>query len=155
MIRFATKEDLSRVNEIRKQVHEVHYNGRPKIFRKDFCKELQDAIYNIWESEDSDVIVAIRNDEICGFASVKYILKPLSPYSMERKYYNIVEFGVDKQFRRQKVATELFEFIKIDAKDKGFDKIELDMWEFNQGALEFYESVGFSTYRRYMEYNND
>lgn len=155
MIRIATKEDLSRVNEIRKQVHDVHYNGRPYIFRNDFCKELQDAIYNIWESEDSDVIVAIRDGEICGFASVKYILKPLSPYSLERKFYNIVEFGVDKQFRRQKVATELFEFIKQDAKDKGFDKIELDMWEFNQGALKFYESVGFTTYRRYMEYNND
>ena len=26
------------------------------------------------------------------------------------------------------------------------------MWEFNQGgALEFYEKVGFKTYRRYME----
>ena len=25
------------------------------------------------------------------------------------------------------------------------------MWEFNEGALKFYESVGFRTYRRYME----
>ena len=25
------------------------------------------------------------------------------------------------------------------------------MWEFNQGAIAFYESVGFETYRRYME----
>ena len=28
------------------------------------------------------------------------------------------------------------------------------MWEFNEGALKFYESIGFTTYRRYMEYEN-
>ena len=37
------------------------------------------------------------------------------------------------------------------AKEKGFHRIELNMWEFNKGALAFYESVGFETYRRYME----
>jgi hypothetical protein len=25
------------------------------------------------------------------------------------------------------------------------------MWEFNDGAMAFYESVGFNTFRRYME----
>lgn len=29
--------------------------------------------------------------------------------------------------------------------------IELKMWEFNEEALKFYESVGFTTYRRYTE----
>ena len=28
------------------------------------------------------------------------------------------------------------------------------MWEFNDGALDFYESVGFTTYRRFMEFTN-
>lgn len=28
---------------------------------------------------------------------------------------------------------------------------ELDMWEFNDGALAFYESAGLKTYRRYRE----
>ena len=37
------------------------------------------------------------------------------------------------------------------AKEKGFHRIELNMWEFNRGALAFYESIGFETYRRYME----
>lgn len=31
---------------------------------------------------------------------------------------------------------------------------KVDVWEFNEGALEFYESVGFKTYRRYMEFKN-
>lgn len=31
------------------------------------------------------------------------------------------------------------------------DRLELNMWEFNEDALEFHESVGFTTYLRYME----
>ncbi|MBR6312144.1 MAG: hypothetical protein IKR51_04135 [Oscillospiraceae bacterium] len=36
------------------------------------------------------------------------------------------------------------------AKDD-LDRVELNMWEFNADALAFYESLGFETYRRYME----
>ena len=42
-------------------------------------------------------------------------------------------------------------FIREYAKNKGFDRIELNMWEFNRNALAFYEASGFTTYRRYME----
>jgi ribosomal protein S18 acetylase RimI-like enzyme len=119
--------------------------------KKDFSKVLQDEIYSLWDSDNCDVLVAIRDHIICGFASVEYIDKPSSPYMNARKYYHIKEFGVDEKFRCQKIATELFEFIKKQAKEKEFEKLELDVFEFNEGAVKFYESVGFSTYRRYME----
>ena len=45
----------------------------------------------------------------------------------------------------------LIAFCREEARKKGFLRMELDMWEFNEGALKFYESVGFRTYRRYME----
>lgn len=154
MIRYATREELERVNELRKIVNEVHCNGRPDIFKDGFCKELQDFIYTLWESDNSDVIVALRDNEICGFACVDYVEKSESPYNLARRFYHINEFGVDEKYRRQGVATELFDFIKKEATAKKFDKIELDMWEFNDDALKFYESVGLVTYRRFMEFTN-
>ena len=42
-------------------------------------------------------------------------------------------------------------FIREYACEKGFRRIELNMWEFNQDALAFYEAAGFTTFRRYME----
>lgn len=154
MVRYANREELGRVNELRKMVNEVHCNGRPDIFKDGFCNELQEFIFTLWENDNSDIIVAIRNDEVCGFACVDYVEKPASPFSLARRFYHINEFGVDEKYRRQGVATELFEFIKKEATEKNFDKIELDMWEFNDGALDFYESVGFTTYRRFMEFTN-
>ena len=45
----------------------------------------------------------------------------------------------------------MIRFIREWAKEQGFRRIELNMWEFNRGALAFYEAAGLATYRRYME----
>lgn len=66
MIRFAEKKDLERVNELRRQVSQVHANGRPDIFWAEFRSEMQNLIYSIWESENKDIIVAVQdNMRIC------------------------------------------------------------------------------------------
>ena len=54
--------------------------------------------------------------------------------------------------RRQGVAKELLEFMIDDAKKRNLGKIELDVWEFNDSAIEFYQAVGFRQTRRWMEY---
>ncbi len=51
------------------------------------------------------------------------------------------------------VATKLISFCKQEAKNRDFDRLELDVWEFNEGAIKFYDSVGFKTYREYKEMN--
>ena len=150
-VRYAALSDLPHVNILRKQVNDLHAHGRPDIFRNDFCDAMQKRLYDQFAAEDSDVIVAVQGETVCGFAMVEYIQRPESPYSHPRSFYQVAEFGVDAAFRRQGVATALIAFCREEARKKGFRRMELDMWEFNEGALKFYESVGFSTYRRYME----
>lgn len=69
----------------------------------------------------------------------------------ERDHLDIDAFGVDEAFRRQGIGARLIDHIRALAKSEGIGRIELNMWEFNRDALAFYESVGFATYRRYME----
>lgn len=151
MVRFAKEEDLERVNELREMVNDLHVQGRPDIFKPGFNEVLRDYIYEIWNAENKNIIVAERDGVICGYACVQYIDKPENPFMNARKFYDVDEFGVDAAYRRQGVATELIDFIKEDVKAHGMTKLELNMWEFNEDALAFYESVGFKTYRRYME----
>lgn len=40
------------------------------------------------------------------------------------------------------------------AEERGFPKIELDVWVFNESAVKFYESLGFQSFRKMMEYKN-
>lgn len=84
-------------------------------------------------------------------ACVQYIYRTESPYNLERKFYSVHEFAIDKFFRRKGAGTELFGFIKKDVKKKGFPKIEPDIWDFNEVAIKFYETQGFNLFHRFME----
>ncbi len=151
-VRFSKKSEMEAVNAIRKQVHMVHANGRPDIFRRKFGRKLAEHIYEFFRGDQSRVVVAKSGGEICGFASIEVIQKPRSPYNRARSFLRVTEFGVDIQHRRQGIGMALMHFIKQYAAEKGLDTVELDVWEFNKGALKFYESQGFTTYRRYMEF---
>ncbi|MBQ4397931.1 MAG: hypothetical protein II828_10455 [Clostridia bacterium] len=79
MIRFAKKSDLPQVNAIRRQVHEVHAEGRPDIFRRKFGKKLAALIHDMFREKCSRIVVADRDGEIGGFAVLDVIEKPKSP----------------------------------------------------------------------------
>ena len=150
-VRYARREELERINELRRTVHALHAAGRPDIFRGDISAGLSEYLYEAFGSGEMDVIAALSGGEVCGYAMVKYVEKPPSPYTLPLRYYRVEELGVDERFRRQGAARALTEFMKKDARERGFSRLELDMWEFNRDALKFYEAAGFSTYRRHME----
>ena len=151
IIRFAKENELVRVNELRKQVNDLHVEGKPEVFKAGFNDELRDYIYNIWDDPEQEIVVADLDGTICGFAVLHHIVKAATPFMYERDFIDVDEFCVDKDYRRQGVASEMITFMRNYAREKGFNRIELNMWEFNRDALAFYETVGFKTYRRYME----
>ena len=150
-IRFACHEDLDQVNELRKQVNDLHVSGKPEVFKPGFCDELRNYIYVIFADPRQKIVVADQDGMICGFAVLNHITRPENPFMFVRDYLDIDEFCVDQDHRRRGIAKAMIDFIREYAKGQGFDRLELNMWEFNQGALSFYEAAGFTTYRRYME----
>ncbi len=151
VIRFAKENELDRVNEMRKQVNDLHVEGKPEIFKEGFSEELRNHIYTIWNDPNQEIVVAEMDGILCGFAVLNHIVRPENPYMKERDFMDVDEFCVDKDFRRKGVATKMISFIRDYTKEKGIKSLELNMWEFNEEALAFYEAVGFKTCRRYME----
>ena len=150
-VRFAREEDLERVNELRRQVNDLHVAGKPEVFKPGFCDELRDYIHEIRKDPNKEIVVAEAEGTVCGFAVLNHIVRPENPFMFVRDYLDVDEFGVDENFRRRGVASAMIRFIRDYARDKGYSRIELNMWEFNEGALAFYEAAGFTTYRRYLE----
>ena len=150
-VRFAREEDLPQLNVLRKQVNDVHVAGKPDVFKPGFPDELRDYLYVVWQDPQKKIVVAELNGQVVGFAVLNHIVRPENPFMFERNFLDIDEFGVDESCRRQGVASAMLSFIRDYARKEGFRRLELNMWEFNQGALAFYESAGLRTYRRYME----
>lgn len=97
-IRYAKKSELDRVNEIRYQVNRVHSNGRPDIFRDDFCDEMKNIVYKVFDGENSDVIVAVNGDTICGFATVEYIVKENLRTTCKENFIGLLNSELMKTF---------------------------------------------------------
>ena len=150
-IRPANEADTEAVNRLRAQVNALHVQGRPDIFKPGFGEALQNHLAAYFDSETNGVLVAEAGDRIIGFAMVDYIDRPASDYNLTRRFYHVAEFGVDPAWQRRGVASALMQSMQADARARGFQKIELDVWAFNEGALAFYEAMGFQTYRRFME----
>ena len=150
-IRFAREDDLAPINALRKQVNDLHVSGKPEIFRPGFCGEMRDHLYGIRGDPAWRIVTAEADGAVRGYAVLHHIRRPENRVMRERDYLEIDEFGVDEAFRRRGIASEMIAFIRAFAKEEGFSRIELNVWEFNRDALAFYEAVGFTTYRRYME----
>ena len=152
MIRIAESKDLEAINELRRQVNEIHVSGRPDIFKPGFCKEFQDRTQWYLSSDENDIFVDDQDGKITGMIMIDYITKPESPYGFERVFCHVAEICVDKECRRRGIAHNLIERVKEEAKKRGITRIELDVWAFND-AINFYEAEGFKTFRTFMEYD--
>ena len=150
-VRFAERDELDKVNVLRRQVNDLHVAVRPDVFKPGFCDELRDYVYAIWDDPQKKIVVAELEGEICGFAVLNHIVRPETPFMFERDFLDIDEFCVDERFRRRGVASAIICFVRDYAKGRGYSRLELNIWAFNRDALSFYEAAGFTTYRRYME----
>ena len=151
VIRFAKEEELSRVNELGKQVNDLHVEEKTEVFKAGFYEELKNYIYTIWKDPNQEIFVAETDGMICGFAVLHHMVKAETPYRYEQDFMTIDEFGVDEAYRRKGLAREMISFIRDYTKEKGIKRLEMNVWDFNQGAIAFYEEAGFTTYRRHME----
>ena len=106
-IRFARKDDLDQVNVLRKQVNDLHVEGKPDVFKPGFSDELRNYIHVIFNDPEQKIVVVEDNGEICGFAVLHHIFKPENPFMYVRDFLDIDEFAVDEKHRRQGIASAL------------------------------------------------
>ena len=151
MIRLGKPEDAERVNALRRQVNDLHVQGRPDLCKPGFGPELQAHVMPYLNGENGYAAVDERDGRIVGMVMADYIDRPEGPYSYARRYVQVAEICVDSACRGQGIGAALLDYVKKDAREKGFSRVELDVWDFND-ALGFYEAEGFRVYRRYLEF---
>lgn len=69
---------------------------------------------------------------------------------IEKSIY-IDDIFVLEEFKHQGIATKLYKQVESIDKDIGAKRIDLTVWQFNNTALKFYESLGMETQRKILE----
>jgi ribosomal protein S18 acetylase RimI-like enzyme len=72
------------------------------------------------------------------------------PVLVSRIYACIENITVIKEHRRKGIGEALINYAQQWAKTNKAVSIELTVWEFNKGARDFYQKLGYQTSRRRM-----
>lgn len=154
MIRFAQADDLPDICRIRRQVHAVHTDGRPDIFREpENFAEFDQQLLEAASKDNYQLMIYEKAGGIAGYALIRLVTTKNSCVGQDRFSYFIEEFGVDEGCRRQGIGTALMNAIFEQAKKNHAASVDLDVWAFNENAEAFYRNLGMKTKRTYLEFS--
>ena len=151
-IREAGLEELPRIAALKRQIHDVHVKGRPDLFTP--YHDLSDFAEHS-AAKGCSLLLAEACGEPVGFVMLQYVDRPASPYMKARKFVHVEEFCVDENHQRMGVGMKLMQALKQLAREKGYPRIELDVWSFNEGAKQFYEAAGMQPFRTFREMDTE
>ncbi|MEK4231059.1 GNAT family N-acetyltransferase [Solibacillus sp. FSL H8-0538] len=150
-IGIATIDDFEAVNEIVKEGHEEHVEALPNVF-KSVAQVMPTSYYQeLLEDNCSEILVAKEGLIIVGFAVMSMEKSPSFDSLVEREYAYINDFGIKSGEQRKGIGKILFEACVSWAKAREASSLELNVWEFNEKAMLFYDSFGMETISRKMQ----
>ena len=152
-IRKATEKDIPRLIDLLYQVHRVHSQGRPDIFRSGNKKYTEEELREILSDETRPIFAAAdETDTLCGYAFCIYeeIRNQIS--LVDRKSLYIDDLCVSSALRGRHIGKELYQAALSLAKEEGCYNVTLNVWTCNPVAMRFYESCGLTPQKLVMEY---
>lgn len=151
IIRKAESNDIPQILALLSQVLEVHAAIRPDLFVSGTVKYSADELKNIIENEDTPVFVADEGGNVLGHAFVQISVNTSQNMPMGLKSMYIDDICVDENARRKNVGKALYEYALAYAKGIGCYDVSLNVWEGNDSARRFYESMGMRVRKTTLE----
>ena len=140
MIELAMMTDCAAVNRLARQIHRMHMDWRPDIYR------MPEELFP--EERFSDLIskrelyVAKLNGIVVGYALTRTRVVD-TPDHMPRKVFQIEQFCVDEEFRNHGIGTQMMTELRVLARVFGCTDLQLGVYPQNNEALAFYQKCGF------------
>ena len=149
-IRRATLTDIDGINKLLYEVHKVHSDKRPDLFKIGSKKYTNEELAKIIVDDNRPIFVYVDNDDILGYAFCVFIKNNSNSLTDILTLY-IDDLCVDENARGKKVGTSLYNYVLQFAKDAGCYNVTLNVWACNNSALKFYEKCGLSVQKIGLE----
>jgi len=150
LIRQATQEDYEGLCAVIAEVDALHSEALPEVFRAADPPRTREFVSGIMADENAALFVAESDGQVIGFVLVRIERSRDIPIMVPRRYAMIDDLAVLKRFHRRGVGQALMDKAHQWALSNGVSHIELSVAEFNQGAIAFYEKLGYATRSRRM-----
>jgi ribosomal protein S18 acetylase RimI-like enzyme len=150
-LREATIDDFDGICEVLEEVDVLHCQALPHIFRTTEKPVRSKAYISERTVGGNEAFwVAENGNRIMGVLHISIEEAPDLPIIVPRRYGKIHTLAVRQDYRRLGIGRSLMKKAHDWAMEKGITQLELTVWEFNKGAIAFYEEFGYSTESRRM-----
>ena len=141
MLELATLSDRTAVNDLARQVHELHVAWRPDIY--EMVEELYPEARLVEAVKNRQLYVAKLNGIVAGYVLVK-IRSYDWPGVVRRKVMLVDEICVEKALRGHGIGTRIMEEVRALARAFGCTDLQLGVYPQNDDAVGFYQKCGFT-----------
>ena len=150
-IREATPGDFRAVSDLFEEVDRPHREHLPDLFREARGVPREESYINeLIAKPDAAVFVAEAGTGVVGLLVVKIHSTPDVSILVPLDYVVIDTIVVTTDARRRGVGRALMVQAEAWARAQGLDRIELNVFEFNEGAINLYHGLGYATLSRRM-----
>ena len=151
-IREAREADIPRLAELLYQVHRVHSDVRPDLFRAG-ARKYSDAELTelLRRPQTTPVFVAEKEGTVVGYAFCIHKETRDHPSLADVKTLYIDDLCVDAACRGGGIGKALSDFVVAYARENEYYNVTLNVWADNRGAVAFYEKIGMHVQKIGME----
>lgn len=144
--------DLPRSQAVRAATFEFHRRQAvPQHFRAtDSPPPARKFIADMLTSGNGAFLLAEAAGEVIGFATVRVGNAPDEPYLQPARVAFVDSLGVPEAWQGRGAGRALMNAAEAWAREHGAERLHLNVWEFNEGAIAFYERLGYVTFSRNM-----
>jgi ribosomal protein S18 acetylase RimI-like enzyme len=150
-IRKAAGEDYRGLCAVLREIESLHQRKLPDVFLE-HPKPIwpEEFVLDTLSEEDAELFIAEGEGRIVGFLRVVIRQTPEFPFLVPRRYAFIDTIVVTETVRRCGVGKALMGRAHQWATDKNLKQIRLNVWEFNEEAIQFYEKLGYVSKTRQL-----
>jgi len=150
-VRPASVAEYERLFTLWRGVEYLHHQAIPHIIRKpDEGWPTRSVVENLIAGPDSTILIAEMTNEVVGFVTLQIHRVQETPRMRGRRFVMIENMAVDPLRRRSGIGRALLSAAEDWTAERGIAVLQLFVWEFNDAAARFYESLGFVTELRGM-----
>ena len=143
-IRKAITGDFEEISKLLHEILAYHSQALPQIFRPVKDAPSREMLADIVTDENTAMFVAVYNGEVIGLVNVHIRESPDIPVLVKRRYVYVSDIIVTEKYRGSNIGRELMNTVEQWALGKGINQVELNVWDFNESALAFYNKLGYS-----------
>ncbi len=150
-IREAAPDDLDALAALLDQISAMHVEALPEYFKAvDGRASAEWMLREVADNLLSVLLVAEEDGQVVGLVHLSEREAEDHPTLAPRRYLKVRTLVVAESRRGRGIGTALMRRAHEWAEARGLVEAELNVYEFNRGAIDLYERLGYTTRARRM-----